>query len=234
MGRSFFISQQENKMGDDNIINLDDLTPQKIARMRNLKPYKGKTDEEIRAIFSARRPKTRSVSVTTVVDPNISEYDRRFQAKMKILQTEFAIDMNNSNDAESLKNLVRLQIQLENGVKQIEDIQKIPDPSKDDVMVLKNLGDFQRSVMTSLADLQEKLGISRKQRKEKQIDDIPQYIDALLTKAKTYYDRKTITIDCPKCMIELSRYWLNFPGEKNDIEMSLTCWKCREVIEYTG
>jgi hypothetical protein len=153
---------------------------------------------------------------------------------MAILKDEFAIDMNNSNDAESLKNLVRLQIQLENVVKQIEEIQKQPSPSRDDILQLKNLGDFQKSIMGSLAELQDKLGISRKQRKEKQVDDIPQFIDGLLTKAKVYFDKKTVAIDCPKCMIELGRYWLNFPKEVNSVEMSLTCWKCKEVIEYAG
>lgn len=219
-------------MDDNNIINLDELTPQKLARMRNLKPYKDKTDEEIREIFARRKPRIKRALVEEALV--VDEYDKRFQEKMEILQTEFAIDMNNSNDAESLKNLVRLQIQLENVVRQIEDLQKDVNPSRDDVLVLKNLGDFQRQVMTSLADIQEKLGISRKQRKEKQIDDIPQWIEAVLNKAKTQFDRKTVIVQCPKCMLELARYWLNFPKEKNDIEMSLTCWKCRETLEYTG
>jgi hypothetical protein len=35
-------------------------------------------------------------------------------------------------------------------------------------------------------------------------------------------------------MIELGRYWLNFPRENNDIQMSLHCWKCKETVEHIG
>jgi hypothetical protein len=227
----------------DNEDNIIELTPEKIAKLKNLKPYKNKSEEEIRAIFMNKAPRRKpavNVTVTTGADDlgipseTLREWDRLFAEKMDILQKEYSVDMNNSNDAEGLSNLARFQIQLDFVGKQIHDLQKHPSLDKDDVLVLEKLGNFQRTIMTSINDLQRDLGISRKQRKEKQVDDIPVWIESVLQKAKTFYDRKTITIDCPKCMVELSRYWLNFPAEKNDIEMSLTCWKCKEVIEYTG
>jgi hypothetical protein len=219
-------------MGDDNIIHLD-IKPGDIAKIRNLKPYRGKSDEEIAEILRNRKPREkREVSVPEV--PNINQYDIKFNEKMKILQTEFGVDMNDSNDSEALKNLVRLQIQLEKAVTAIHLLQETDDLDKDEVVRLKNLGDFQRATMTSISDLQGQLGISRKQRKEKAVDDIPQWVDRVLEKAKTTFDRKTIKVDCPKCQVELGRFWLNFPHEDNDIQLSLTCWKCKERIEYIG
>lgn len=221
-------------MDDTNVI---ELTPEKIAKLKNLKPYKNKTDDEIRDIWAKRTPrekKPRTPITGGDEDTTLLDYERRFSEKLDIFQREFGVDINDSNDAEGLRNLARFQIQLENVSKQIDDMQRDPSPTKDDVMIIKNLGDFQRSLITSIADTQANLGISRKQRKEKQVDDIPKWIDGILEKSKTFFDRKTVTVDCPKCMIELFRYWVNFPGEENNVELSLTCWKCKEIIYYTG
>jgi len=204
----------------------------RLAQMRNLKPYRNKTDEEIIASLKARQAKPKPIRVETA--PKVQTYDSRFNEKMKILQREYSIDMNNSNDEEALKALVRFQIQLENVNRDIDGVQAQDDLSKDDYAKLKQLGDFQRGVLTSISDLQTHLGITRKVRKEKSTDDIPQWIDSILVRAKEFYDTKTVTVECPKCVIELSRYWLNFPGEVNRISMELTCWKCKEQIMYIG
>ncbi len=215
---------------DNNVI---EFPPERLAKLRNLRPYKGKSDAEIIASVNSRKAKPRPVPKDTVA-PNVKSYDSRFNEKMKILLKEFELDMNNSNDKEALNALVRQQIQLENVGRDIDALQTADELSKDDYARLKSLGDFQRSLITSITDLTGTLGVSRKIRKEKAVDDIPQWIDGVLARAKEFYDKKTVEISCPKCMIELSRYWLNFPGEKNDIRMQLTCWKCKETIMHIG
>lgn len=211
--------------------NDTDFSPERLAKLRNLKPYRDKTDEEIIAHLKSRETKLKPINTSA---PKQKSNDSRFNEKMKILLKEFEIDMNSSNDKESLNALVRQQIQLENVNRDIDALQAQEGMSKDDYAKLKQLGDFQRNVIISINDLQDKMGITRKIRKEKAVDDIPQWIDSVLVKAKEFYDNKTVTIECPKCIIELSRYWLNFPQENNNIRMELTCWKCKEVIMHIG
>ena len=214
---------------DDNVI---DLSEGRIAKMRNLKPYRGKTDEEITEII-----KQRETGVTLKrkpTSPKSVSSDSKFNEKFKSLQDEYGVDMNNSNDVDALKNLTRLQIQLDAITSDIDGIHAKETRNSVDYDSLKKLGDLQRVTMTSINDISRDLGISRKQRKEKMVDDIPQFIDQTLQKARVFFDKKTVKVECPKCIVELARYWLNFPREKNDIRMSLTCWKCKEVIEYVG
>ena len=213
---------------DNNVI---EFPPERLAKLRNLRPYKGKTDEEIIESVNSRKAKPKPIPKDVPAEKN---YYRRFNEKYKILLKEFEIDMNNSNDKEALNALVRQQIQLENVGKEIDTLQMQNSMSKDDYAKLKQLGDFQRNVIISINDLQDKMGITRKIRKEKAVDDIPQWIDGVLERAKSFFDGKTISVDCPKCMIELFRYWENFPLENNNISLNLTCWKCKEQIIHIG
>lgn len=211
--------------------NDKDFSPERLMQLRNLKPYRDKSDAEIIAQLQSREARPKPIAINA---PKQKTHDSRFNEKMKILLKEFEIDMNSSNDKEALNALVRQQIQLENVGNDIDAMQQQDTHSKDDYARLKALGDFQRNVIISINDLQDKMGITRKIRKEKAVDDIPQWIDSVLAKAKEFYDGKTKIVECPKCIIELGRYWLNFPGEKNNIRMELTCWKCREVVMYIG
>lgn len=217
-------------MTDENIINLDDA---RIKKLKNLRPYRNKTEDEIREIFANRLKPKVTVEKSSPKDKPAPDYDARFKSKLQELQKEFSIDMNNSNDAENLKDLVRQQIQLENVVRDIETIQKKDSLAQDDYLKLEKLGKFQSGLLTSKGALEDKLGISRKFRKEKQVDDIPQFFSDLLSRSKTYYDKQTIQVRCPTCKIELVRLWLNFPNLKNDVEMSLECYRCKETILWS-
>lgn len=205
---------------------MEELTEGKIRRLRNLKLYANKTDEEIKEMVSQRKTPTIKSSSSD------KDYERRFQEILDMLQSEHGLDMNNSNDKEMTINLVRQMMQSENVNKDILTIQNRPEKTKEDIGTLKALGDFQRDVQITIADLQDKLGISRKIRKEKSVDDIPQFIDGLLIKAKDFWNRQTITVDCPKCQIELVRYWLNFPKETTLASFTTQCPHCLETITY--
>lgn len=214
---------------DDNVIDL----AVRAKKMQNLRPYRGKTLQEIEEILRSKDQEPRDkVSKTASPKKTTDDYDKRFNSKLNDLQKEFSLDMNDSNDRESLMNLVRLQIQNENIARDIDNIQRKDVLRDDDYRSLKTLGDFQTGVQRSIAEIQDKLGITRKIRKEKQVDDFPQFIENLLKRGDALFESTTTKIMCPKCMIELGRFWLNFPKEDNEIQASLTCWKCKESVEY--
>jgi len=213
-----------------------EVTEGKLRRLKNLPSFKGKTDEEIIEYLKnkpdkPRKPRTTKVKEVEIIEEistETADYNKRYNAKLKLLKEEFGIDMNDSNDAESLRMLVRLLIQSEDIDQKIREDKTVLFDDKR----LKNLGDFQKTVVTSIADLQEKLGITRKVRKEKQVDDIPQYLKAIRLKARDFWNRTTTKVECPKCQIELSRFWLNFPDLASKVVMELECWKCHEKVVY--
>lgn len=212
---------------DNNVIDL----ATRAKKMQNLRPYKNKTVEEIIEIIQNREADA-APALKKQKKQQQTDYDERFDFKFNILKEEFALDMNDANDVEALKTLVRLQIQHENVTRDIDNIQRKDPLTRDDYLSLKTLGEFQTGVSRSMIELQDKLGISRKIRKEKQHDDVPKFLADLLKRGKKSFEEKTTVISCPRCMIEVGRFWLNFPNLENEIQVSLQCWKCKEKIEY--
>jgi hypothetical protein len=202
----------------------------KINRMRNLAMFKGKTDLEILEHI-LRKEGEKRVKEVPVKEDSLS-YNARYKRLFDRFQTEYGVDMNESNDTEALKLLVKHTLQLETLDKQIQNLQELPHMTNEDTRTLKNLADVQRSLVTSVTELQDRLGISRKARKEKQVDDVPQFIESLKTKAAEFWDRKTVQIRCEKCQIELARYWLNFPKRPLSIKVELECERCEEKVIY--
>lgn len=212
---------------------MEEVSEAMLRRLRNLHYFKGKTDEEIIAAVEAKRSRTeleQSEKPSVDVAPTTDEYDVKYKKKLKALQSEYGIDMNDANDADALRSLVRLAMQLESADAKIRELHKTDGM---DSRTLKNLGDYQRSVQMSITDLQDRLGIARKQRKEKQVDDIPKYIEALQEKAAALWNRSTIPIRCEKDQIELARLWVNFPKLNNSASFELECWKCHERVIYS-
>jgi DNA-directed RNA polymerase subunit RPC12/RpoP len=206
---------------------MDEFTEGKVKKLKNLRMFKDKTDEEIIEYMQSKPEKPVKISAT-----GDKGYDSRFNEKFNSLKDEYGVDMNDSNDTEALNLLVRHLIQLENLDKQIQLLQKQESMEIEDSRLLKNLGDVQRSLVASVSELQDRLGITRKMRKEKQVDDIPQYIAALKKKAKTFYDNNTTSIRCEKCGIEYARIWLNFPKLTTKLTAEIECWRCSEQIIY--
>jgi hypothetical protein len=202
----------------------------KINKMRNLAMFKNKTDVEILEHI-LRKEGEKRVKETPSKEVS-SSYEARYKRLIDRFQTEYGVDMNESNDTEALKLLVKHTLQLETLDIQIRNLQELPSMTNEDTRTLKNLSDVQRSLVTSVTELQDRLGISRKARKEKQIDDVPQFIENLKTKAAEFWDRKTVQIRCEKCQIELGRYWLNFPKRPNSINIELVCERCEERVLY--
>lgn len=203
----------------------------KMKRLRNLKMFKGKSDEEIYEFYRNREPKAEPpvrLEGEFIEPDNDAAYERKYKAKVKTLKDEYG-DLNES-DMELIRTLARLSMQLEISDKQIVRLQQDDDM---DTRNLKNLGDYQRQLVQSINDLQDKLGIARKQRKEKATDDVAIFMQELKTRAKTFYDKKTIVVRCERDGVELARYWLNFPALAKRVEFEGECWQCKENRVYS-
>lgn len=206
------------------------LDESKLRRLRNLRPYKDMTDEEISESYLEKRRLDTIKGEAPKKDsdePKDTAYEKRFHDKLDLFKGEFAVDMNDSNDAMLLVLLVRHSLQLEDLDKKIQ-----REMGGDDSRNLKNLGDVQRSLVTSINELQKNLGISRQTRKEEQSDDIPKWISETRRKALDYWQRKTIPISCEKCHIELARVWINFAELANRFEIELECQHCGEKVVF--
>lgn len=213
----------------------------KIKQLRNLAMFKNKTDEEILEFIKAReakqkleepeKPVKKQPETEQPPEPKTDStvFKKKFNEKLKNLQAEYGIDMNNSNDAEMLRALARHLIQSEIVNDQIINLQSSEEV---DTRTLKNLGDYQRTLVATITDLQEKLGIGRKQRKEKQVDSVPQFIELVRARARDVWKRETFPVNCERCNIELARVWLNFPDNAYTVNMEIECEKCKERIVY--
>lgn len=213
----------------------------KLKKLRNLKYFRDYTDDQIIQWVKNKEknkvPPPNPNDIISDAPPEVQgelelpaeDYEKLFDTYLKKYRKEFAVDINDANDASSLRAMVRYIIQQELVDKAILKEASKPQPHPG---TLKALGDFQRTIQQNLNEIQDKLGISRKQRKEKQVDDIPQYITALKKKAKDFWERSTVPVRCEKCKIELARYWLNFPDTVKTIKFELECDKCHEKIVY--
>lgn len=220
-------------MDDDNVIDFND---PRFKKYRNLRGYKNYTDEEIIQVIKEKEGQVQVRTKPPVAKkPKEPEdaYEKKFNSKLKQLRDEYSVDMNNSNDAENLKNLVRQQIQLENVTRDIDAIQAKDSLSADDYQKLEKLGKFQAGVLNAIGTLEEKLGISRRHRKEKQVDDLSKYIHDLKVRAKDYFEKMTIKVECEKCKITLAQFWLNFPNLQNEIDLNLQCYNCKESVLFS-
>jgi len=201
----------------------------KIAKLRNLKLYANSTDEEI---YEAILRRERATELGIIPVKNEPSNDAKFKELFKKLQADYGVDMNDSNDVEALKMLAKHIVQRDSIDSHMARIQDQEAMSNEDTRTLKNLGDVQRGIVTSITELQDRLGINRKARKEKQIDDVPQFLDNLKKKAADFWERSTTPITCDNCHIELARLWLNFPKRPSIITLELECPKCLQKVLY--
>jgi DNA repair ATPase RecN len=205
----------------------------KIKRLRNIPRFKDFTDYQLLQMVLRKEKVKEEEQLMAAIDGPTAKLDKRFEQKLASLQEEYGVDMNDSNDVESLRQLVRYLIQQEDIDKDMSAVKKTL--QSDPVTLsrtLKSYGDLQRSLTMSINELQDRLGITRKARKEKQVDDIPQYIDSLRKRAEDFWKRSTTPIECPKCKIELARLWINFPTMSHEITSKWECWQCKEQVLF--
>lgn len=226
-------------MTEEKIEEEEEISDVKVRKLKNLKMFRNMSDEEVRQ-YIRNRPKVskpteplfvKEETKTPEMEYDEEEYRKKYKEYMRKYLKEYGVDMNDANDAQALESLVKLIIQFE---VIDENIMKLQRTKGFDSRTLKNMGDYQRSVQTSITELQDRLGISRKMRKEKQVDDIPQYIRELQLKARDFWNRTTTSVRCQKCQVELARYWLNFPDRVEEVSFHIVCDKCQEKLIYNA
>lgn len=225
---------------------IEEVSDVKIKKLKNLKMFRNMSDDEVREYLRNRDQEklpdppenlfngkdiSGASNTSASIEYDEEQYKKKYRDYMKKYLKEYGVDMNDANDAQALQALVRLVIQAEFADANIMKLQR---SDGFDSRTLKNIGDYQRSVQTSITELQDRLGISRKVRKEKQVDDIPQYIRQLQLKAKDYWNRTTTPVRCQKCQVELARYWLNIPDKVEVVHFEIECEKCHEKIVFTN
>lgn len=228
---------------DTEVVEEITISDAKIKKLRNLNYFKNYTDDQIIAWAKLRQkkevppenpsdivgdlPSSPTKEETPVFDDE--DIKKKFSSYLTRYRKEYGVDMNDANDVESLRSLARYMVQLELVDTLILNEQKKQNPTP---AMLKGFGDFQRTLQQNINEIQTTLGISRKARKEKQVNDIPEYINMLNKKALDFWERKTVPIKCEKCRIELARYWLNFPDTLKSVKFDLVCDKCKEQVIY--
>lgn len=227
----------EEVVQEEPVVEEEEISDAKVKKLKNLKMFRNMDDESIRE-YIHNRPKIAKPAEPlfkdapvgdTTIEYDEKEYEKKYRQYMREYVKEYGVDMNDANDAQALQSLVRLIIQLEAIDINIRIFQRT---KNFDSRTLKNMGDYQRSVQTSITELQDRLGISRKIRKEKQVDDIPQYIRELQLRAKDFWNRSTTQVRCQKCQVELARYWLNFPDVVDEVRFEMVCDNCKEKVVY--
>jgi hypothetical protein len=228
----------EDEKEQESPIPEDIISEAKLKKLKNLKFFRDWSNEQI-----IEWVKNKKKNEVPPVEPpalgeipgvqssyNEEEYKKQYNQYLQRYKKEYSVDMNDANDAEALKSLVRYIIQLELVDTNILKEQHARNPQH---QVLKGLGDFQRSVQMNINELQEKLGITRKARKQQQVDDFPKYVQLIQKKAKDFWERKTVAVRCEKCKIELARYWLNFVDKTELVRFEIQCEKCGEKVLYS-
>jgi len=230
-------------MEEKNVSQAEDfkpLSPDKLIKIKNLKMFKNMSDDEIQEYFKNRKSNKPEPPAPLVqpedgdlaaqLEYDKAEYEKKYKTYMQRYKKEYDADMNDANDVQALEALVRFVIQIEVIDENVRNLQK----SKNfDSRTLKNMGDFQRSVQMSINELQDRLGISRKSRKDRQADDFPAYVKQIQKKASEFWKRTTNPVTCQKCQIELARFWLNFPDNVDVAHFEIMCEKCKEKVVYS-
>src|SRR5258706_1134085 len=98
-----------------------EISPQQMARFKNLKAFKGWSDEAIKD-YMRNRPKKVTPPPKLFSDGETedepfsydeSEYKRKYDTYFRKYIKEYGVDMNETNDVQALQAFVRLTIQTE-------------------------------------------------------------------------------------------------------------------------
>lgn len=139
-------------------------------------------------------------------------------------------ELANPNDKLNVKSYIRNQIL-------IEKLQEAIDKELEAQNVLDNIGSIKK-LQDSLRDMSEQnlalertLGIDRKSRKKDNQENITDYWNALMSKARDYLDSVVIRVYCPECQVMVGRV---LPvHDHTSFRAEFQCSQCSKPI-YVG
>lgn len=179
--------------------------------LKNLPQNKGKSDEEIQAMYKQKmESKFKQENWENVKDSIMKEYELNYD-----------LDDLKPNDLASLESLIHATIMLRNYEKQMREISE-DGVDFTNIPVIEKLGKVCSELRGDISKLQDDLKISRKIRKSDKEESVLTFIDGLKEKAKKFYTAKTQWVFCPKCGMLLANVWWLYPNSKSN-KITLRC-----------
>lgn len=137
--------------------------------------------------------------------------------------------VNQSNDRATLTMMVLIEIAYEKLQQQLHQLlasEDILDKAQD----IKRLSDILRDYAETHQKFQQTLGIDRRTRRSGSETSVRDYIDALLSEAKSYYETVITRVYCPTCDVMVGRF---APvHDHTAYRVSFTCSQCGSEVVH--
>ncbi len=173
-----------------------------IKQLMNLPQYKGKSEEEVEAMYKAT--------------------SNTFNARLERIRADFAEDYDlsdlNANDKASLDDLCKLYLRVEDLDQLISEEMNSESP---DHYNIQNMNKTLTQWRDSISRIQIDLNITRKARKGDNETSVVAAWQGVKDRAKKMLDQRLSYIYCEKCKMLLGNTWFLYPEEGNTI--TLTC-----------
>lgn len=149
-------------------------------------------------------------------------------------------ELNEANDLASIRQMVQLEVRMENLHIALSGAEKQGDDKK-----MKNLHTSLRDASNSYNAFQESLGVARKKRASESDETPLSYIDKLRIQAKQIIDKRLKKLICPNCNQLVMKYHI-YVTEKGDegalvfenktiellpFSIQIECPKCGKVVD---
>lgn len=163
---------------------------------------------------------------------DISDEDSRFVERYLKYHEHFKLDeLNDANDLNLLKMLIRNEIFVDEIYKSLEDLTNVD--MLENAGDVKKLSDLLRDAIENTTKLQKILAIDRKTRKEEETNSVSSYIEFLKRESHSFLEKRLQRVYCPSCKIMIGRY--SIVHDHSAYKMQFQCHQCGEmIIEQRG
>jgi len=188
-------------------------------KLRNLTPFRNKTDEEFDEWFSRK--------VTGVAADEV--FEKRIQDKIDEFGKDYDLSDLKANDMMMLRALAQKLIFLDDleQASYLIRVGGLVEIGKDSVSLnklteLKTINDSISSTTKDILSLQENLNISRKSRKNDKETSVINELERLKKAASEFIEQRLFYVFCPKCNELLATVWFLYPDEPRN-KLRLRC-----------
>lgn len=205
----------------------------RFTRQRNLPQNKLITDQEF-VMFVIIKQKMKDFTIEeskdsssvsnatggeyTILEETYEEYQARVSAKIDELHEDYEINDLKANDRFTLEELAKALVTLENLDLQLFELRKDVERN---LTAIKDLSNVVNQSRTSIAKMQDTLGISRKMRKDSGSETAREELNRQKEIAKDKLRDVLDYIYCEKCTELIGNTWFQYYDE--DSEISIVC-----------
>jgi hypothetical protein len=179
--------------------------------MRNLKQYAKMSEDEYDSMVEKEVLDIQPDKLwLSLIEKKMKEYEGSYDlADLKI------------NDIDSLRALAAASVRLD-AFDAILNKEIARGVTPDNILVIEKIGKYMSDLRGDMSKLQEDLKITRKNRKGDKEVSVINYLEDLKLKARTFYEKKSFQIFCPKCNTLIANWWTLYPESKNKIVLTCT------------